>query len=324
MLRNLIPQARIGFFLHIPFPSSELYRSLPAREELLKGVLQADLIGFQTYQYARHFFSSCEGVLGLECSSKGVEYNGHFAQVCITPVGIDPQATETLARSDTVQGTMRKWQERLKHRRVLFGIDELESTMGLVHKLLAIEELFSENPQLSKEVVFVQVVLLGAGMRREQQLLESQLHAMVIRINSKLNSLDVEGPLQFLSTSLAVEEIIALYCIAEVLVVTPIRDGMNVRPFEYVVCRQASGKPATVVLSEFAGCARSLGGAILVNPWDTAQVTQAMLAALNMEFRDRIRAHDNMVQYVYNFTSALWISTFTEQLRETAIYAEVR
>ena len=97
-------------------------------------------------------------------------------------------------------------------------------------------------------------------MRREQQQLESQLHAMAIRINSHLNSLDAEGPLQFLSVSLTVEEIVALYCMADVLVITPIRDGMNVRPFEYVVCRQAFGKPATVVLSEFAGCARSLGG----------------------------------------------------------------
>jgi trehalose-6-phosphate synthase len=162
---------------------------------------------------------------------------------------------------------------------------------------------------------------------------------MAIRINSQLNALDVEGPLQFISQSLPVEEVVALYCMADALVITPLRDGMNVRPFEYVVCRHALGMHAAVVLSEFAGCARSLGGrscrhfsesnvtvragALLVNPWDTNEVKETILQALQLDFQERMRAHDNMVQYVHNFTSLLWQNTFIEQLRECAGEAQV-
>ena len=115
------------------------------------------MIGFQTYQYARHFFSACESVLGLECSSKGVDFNGHFAQVCISSVGIDPKKIEMLAKNPNVRTIMDRWHEKLKHRRVMLAIDELESTMGLVHKLLAVEELFSQQSGLANNVTFVQV-----------------------------------------------------------------------------------------------------------------------------------------------------------------------
>jgi trehalose-6-phosphate synthase len=166
MLRNLIPHARIGFFLHVPFPTAELYRILPNREQLLQGILSSDLIGFQTYQYARHFFSACECVLGVECSSKGVDYGGHFASVCITSVGINPDRFEALAKSASVRAVMDRWNQKLKGRRMLLGIDKLESTMGLIHKLLAIEDLFADNPQLPRQVAFVQVRLLQTVIRR--------------------------------------------------------------------------------------------------------------------------------------------------------------
>ncbi|DBA03548.1 TPA: hypothetical protein N0F65_011449 [Lagenidium giganteum] len=315
MVQSLFPNENIhiGYFMHIPFPSSELYRILNYREEILTGILGADLIGFQTYEYARHFQSSAVRLLGLESSHKGVDFNGHFARVTICPVGIDAKKYHSLAQTDGVKEQIATLRAQFAGKKVLLGVDQLDLTKGLVHKLLAVEELFTLKPELSKEVVFVQIVT-GAPYLFESPL-GSQVESLVSRINSKLQDIGAEGPVQYLNKEISVDALIALYCLADTLVVTPVRDGMNTMPFEYVVCREAFGKHGRVVLSEFAGCAQSLGGAMLVNPWNTEELLDALLHSLQ-DSDEVMRSHQHMYSYVSTFTSRHWADNFLEQLRE--------
>ncbi|KAL4155202.1 hypothetical protein PRNP1_007315 [Phytophthora ramorum] len=314
MVQNLFPNDNVclGFFMHIPFPSAELYRILNNREEILTGILGADLIGFQTYEYARHFQSACVRLLGLESSHKGVDFNGHFARVTICPVGIDADKYIAMVQSDPVQEQMRQLESQFAGKKVILGVDQLDQTKGLVHKLLAVEELFTVKPELAKDVVFLQIV---TGTTVFESALESQVESLVSRINSKLQDIGTEGPVQYLNKEIAVEALIALYALAHVLVTTPVRDGMNTIPFGYVVCREATNRHARVILSEFAGCAQSLGGARLVNPWNTEELTDALQESLQ-DSDEVMRAHQHMYSYVSSFTSWHWADNFLEQLHE--------
>ncbi|OWZ24359.1 Alpha,alpha-trehalose-phosphate synthase [Phytophthora megakarya] len=314
MVQNLFPNENIclGFFMHIPFPSAELYRILNNREDILTGMLGADLIGFQTYEYARHFQSACVRLLGLESSHKGVDFNGHFARVTICPVGIDADKYIAMVQSDAVQEQMRQLESQFSHKRVILGVDQLDQIKGLVHKLLAVEELFTQKPELAKEVVFLQIV---TGASVFESVLESQVESLVSRINSKLQDIGTEGPVQYLNKEIALEALIALFALADTLVITPVRDGMNTVPFGYVVCREAISKHARVILSEFAGCAQSLGGARLVNPWNTEDLMDALRESLH-DNDEVMRAHQHMYSYVSSFTSWHWADNFLEQLHE--------
>ncbi|CAM9338518.1 unnamed protein product [Chrysoparadoxa australica] len=315
MLRSLIPTAKISFYLHLPFPSSEIYRILPYREPILEGLLSSDLIGFQTYDYARHFLSTVESLLDADCAPRGVEYNGHFANVAICPVGIDPDHWMDISHTPEVLALKARWTNRFKGKTVLLGVDGLDTTKGLVHKFLAIEEMFDRDPSLASRIYFVQVCFGGGSQFRERQLLEQQIHGFVGRINSKLASIDEVGPVQFF-LDINMQELCALYSLSDVLIITPIRDGMNIVPFEYIISREAHNEVATVVLSEFAGCARSLGGAILVNPWNTTDMVETILAAMEMDPEERHKRHQNMSSYARNFTSDGWCTRSIEQLRE--------
>ncbi|CAH0492390.1 unnamed protein product [Peronospora farinosa] len=314
MVQNLFPNNNVcmGFFMHIPFPSAELYRILNNREEILTGILGADLIGFQTYDYARHFQSACVRLLGLESSHEGVDLNGHFARVTIFPVGIDANKYAAMVQSDAVQKQMTQLTSQFSGKKVILGVDQLDQTKGLVHKLLAVEELFTQKPDLAKKVVFLQIV---TGPPVYESALESQVESLVSRINSKLQDVGTEGPVQYLNKDIAVEALLALYALADALVITPVRDGMNTIPFGYIVCREATNKHARVILSEFAGCAQSLGKARLANPWNTEELSRALLESLQ-DNDEVMRAHEHMFSYVSSFTSRHWADKFLEQLHE--------
>jgi len=320
MLRALLPHAKIGFFLHVAFPSSELYRILPYREEILRGILASDLIGFQTYQYARYFFQTCESILGLDWSPVAVEDAGHYANVCIIPIGINPPEYTRRCLSRPVESLVTRFRKQFSGKTVILGVDSLDVTKGLVHKFLAIEEFLKSGEKLEDKVVFVQVAL-ASGLTANPEAtssvtLESHISRMAARINSQHCSIGSEGPLHLIA-HVSGEELMALYSVADILLITPIRDGMNVIPFQYTVARNARKELAGVILSEFTGCARSLGGAVLVNPWDTLQVVSKLNYMVSeIEPEERRRNHDAMIQYVERFTSDRWSKRFIEQLEE--------
>lgn len=313
LLRRRIRDASIGFFLHTPFPSSEVYRVLPVRNKVLQGVLAADLIGFHTYDYARHFLSCCTRILGLEASPKGVQYKNHFANVGIFPIGIDPNVfLESLARP-YVQARTEELREKWEGKRVLLGVDRLDYIKGVPHKLMALENLLTNHSEWKEEIVLVQIAVPSRTEVNEYKKLISVTNELVGRINGKFGSVEY-SPIQFVNQSVNIEDLTALYTIADVCVVSSVRDGMNLVSYEYVMCQNEGH--GVLVLSEFAGSAQSLSGAIRVNPWNVEELAEAMHTALSVPARDRALRHNKLYEYVNKYTASFWAQTFVAQLQK--------
>eukprot|EP00947_MAST-08B_sp_MAST-8B-sp1_P001038 g1038.t1 len=326
LLRQTLPEAAMGFFLHLPFPSSEIYRILPSRMDILRGLLSCDLLGFNTYDHARHFLSVCTRLLGVECTPREVSVHGHVTSLSICPVGTDIKRIRQAIQGADVQQRRHALSQHFEGLKVLLGVDRLDGTSGLMHKLLAFEELMTNEPRLRHKVVMVQVAepysrAVGRSAVEHDEL-QARINAMVARINSKFGRVGSPGPIYYFARSLGYDDIYAMFSIADVLVCTPTRDGMTLKPYEYVVAKHASHQFATVVLSEFAGCATSLGGAMLVNPWDTAALTKVLNLSINMDQKARSRRHFQMYHCVSTFTLGRWIQTFLTQLGSAAEAAE--
>lgn len=288
LLRAVLPGAlRIGLFFHIQFPTSELYRLLPEREALLTGCLAADLVGFQTYDYVRHFLSTAESLVLAECSHNGVRLQGHTAAAAVCPIGVDTAHMAALARRPDVAAFLERLDVAYTGRHVYLAVDELDPIHGVVAKLLGLAELLRRRPDLAATAAFV-LVLVGHGERGAE--LRAQVMALVAQLNSRFCRLGAEGPLQ-LRVNPCITEIFALYARADTYVNTVLRDGMSANPMEYIAVRGAYGRPGTLVLSEFAGCARAMAGALLVSPWDTNHLAEQLLRAAEMEEEDRRGRH---------------------------------
>lgn len=274
LLKDANPRIKVGWFLHTPFPSSEIYRTLPWGDDVVKGVLAADLIGFHTYDYARHYISSCSRILGVEATPEGVEYQGRMARVITCPIGINYERFQEAIGTSVVRTKVKNWTEKFSGRTVILGVDRLDMIKGIPQKLLAYEKFLEERPDWRKKVLFVQIAVPTRTSVPEYQKLRSMVNEMVGRINGKYGTV-TEMPIHFLNQSLEFYDLVALYYVTDVALITSLRDGMNLVSFEYVACQKGKEKPGGLILSEFAGAAQSLGaGSLLVNPWNTKEMAQ--------------------------------------------------
>lgn len=338
-LRKRFNRVKLGFFLHSPFPSSEIYRTLPVRIELLRALLNSDLIGFHTFDYARHFLSCCSRMLGVSYQSKrgyiGLEYYGRTVSIKILPVGIHMrQLCSVLALQET-ESKVAELRDKFKGRTVLLGVDDMDIFKGISLKLLAFEQLLNQHPDKRGNVVLVQIANPARGRGRDVQEIQSETYATVERINEGFGEPGYE-PVVFINTSLHFYERIAYYVISECCLVTAVRDGMNLIPYEYVVCRQGTDKldevlglnpsvpkKSMLVVSEFVGCSPSLSGAIRVNPWNIASVAEAMDSALIFPEQEKQMRHDKHYKYVSSHDVAYWAHSFMQDL-ERACQDHVR
>ncbi|GIL52515.1 hypothetical protein Vafri_8357 [Volvox africanus] len=322
LLKQNVSKMKVGFFLHTPFPSSEIYRTLPVREEVLRAVLAADLVGFHTYDYARHFISSCTRILGLEGTPEGVENNGMLTRVGTFPIGIDPERFTRALESEEVQSQTAKLLNRYAGRKIMLGVDRLDMVKGIPQKLLAYEKFLEEHPEWRDKVLLVQIAVPSRTDVPEYQKLRSMVHEIVGRINGQYGTLTYV-PIYHLDTSLSFTELCALYAVTDVAMVTSLRDGMNLVSYEYVACQ--SDNAGVLVLSEFAGAAQSLGaGALLVNPWNISDMSQAIYDALSMSEEERRERHRQNYMHVQTHTAQHWADTFITELNDTHIEADLR
>ncbi|CAK0785345.1 Trehalose-6-P synthase/phosphatase complex synthase subunit [Coccomyxa viridis] len=322
MLKNRAPKMKVGWFLHTPFPSSEIYRTLPVREEVLRAVLKADLIGFHTYDYARHFVSACTRILGLEGTPEGVEDNGSLTRVAAFPIGIDPERFARALEKPNVKAHIAQLLNRYAGRKVMLGVDRLDMIKGIPQKLLAFEKFLEEHPQWRDKVLLVQIAVPSRTDVPEYQRLRSMVHEIVGRINGHYGTL-THVPIHHLDRQLAFHELCALYAVTDIALVTSLRDGMNLVSYEYVACQ--SDNAGVLVLSEFAGAAQSLGaGAILVNPWNITDMAAAIEDALTMSDQERRERHRQNYMHVTIHTSQTWADTFISELNDTHVEAELR
>lgn len=321
LLRALRPDVRISFFLHIPFPSSEVYRILPARAELLRGVLGADYIGFHTGDYVRHFRSSCLRVLGLESRFDEISHDGRRIGLGVHPIGADVQRLTTALRTDACAAKIGELRERWQGRRVILGVERLDYSKAVPLKLAAYEEFLRRDPQRAKDNVLVQVLVPSRLDTEEYRDLKDEIELAVGRINGSYGS-PGSTPIEYLHRGFDIDELAALYRVADVGVVTPARDGMNLVAHEFVLCQSEPlddvVEPGVLLLSEFAGASHSLAHVLLTNPWDTSGVADALETALAMEPRERIERMAKMRERVIERDCQRWAERFLATAAQVA------
>ncbi|SAM00463.1 hypothetical protein [Absidia glauca] len=261
MLREKLPNAIIGFFLHIPFPSSELFRCLPSRKQLLEGMLQSDLIGFQTYSFARHFLQTCSRILSLDTSPSGIQMDSHYVAVGMYPIGIDIAALNKKRENPDVKSWMAMLKEKYAGKKLIVARDKLDYVKGVRQKLLAFEQFLIRHPEWRGKVVLIQIALSTS----EQNELRAHISDVVSRVNSKFSNISYQ-PIVFLHQDISFPQYLALLTSADASLITPLRDGMNLTSHEYIVCQEHQHNP--LILSEFTGTYGSFGACLRVNPWD--------------------------------------------------------
>src|SRR5215470_936072 len=317
MLRELRNDVRIGFFNHIPFPGYEIFAQLPWRRQVVEGLLGADLLGFQRRADATNFLRACRRAVGLTTRGSTVrvpEPGGYREiQAAAFPISIDAKGLEEIARRDSVR--KRAWQIREALEEpglVLLGVDRLDYTKGILHRLRAYGELLGDG-RLGPRVVLVQVASPSRERVEAYQLLRDEVEVMVGRSNGQYGEVGY-SPVDYLHQSYPREEMAALYLSADVMLVTPLRDGMNLVAKEYVATRYDEG--GTLVLSEFTGAADELAGAFGVNPHDIEGLKNAIVRAATAttpaEARRRMRA---MRRRVREHDGARWAASFLYSLR---------
>ncbi|WEW60622.1 Trehalose-6-P synthase/phosphatase complex synthase subunit [Emydomyces testavorans] len=310
---------KIGFFLHTPFPSSEIYRILPVRNELLLGVLHCDLIGFHTYDYARHFLSSCSRILGLSTTPNGVEFQGKVVSVGAFPIGIDPDKFSEGLKKEKVQKRIAQLEQKFQGVKLMVGVDRLDYIKGVPQKLHALEVFLTDHPEWIGKVVLVQVAVPSRQDVEEYQNLRAVVNELVGRINGKFGTVEFM-PIHFMHKSVNFDELIALYAVSDVCVVSSTRDGMNLVSYEYIATQHK--RHGVLVLSEFAGAAQSLNGSIIVNPWNTEELAAAYQEAVTMNDEQRANNYAKLEKYVHKFTSAFWGQSFVSELTRISAHGE--
>jgi trehalose 6-phosphate synthase/phosphatase len=312
LLRERLPEAIIGFFLHIPFPSAEVFRILPQRERILRGLLGADLIGFHTFAYARHFTTALLHVLGLEPGVDSVQSGDRTTQFGVFPMGVDAEAFDRRARSESVAVELSRIRDDLRGCRLFLSIDRLDYTKGLRRRLLAFERLLRERPELRGAVKLLQVVVPSRTQVDSYAQFERQVDELVGHINGAFSDVNY-SPIQHLYRSVDQDRLTALYRAADVMLVTPLRDGMNLVSKEFVAAR--SDEDGVLVLSEFAGASAELGEAIQINPYDLESQVAAFERALTMPASERRARMRSLRRRVFKSSVSHWATEFLNRLK---------
>ncbi|GAA2605078.1 trehalose-6-phosphate synthase [Dactylosporangium fulvum] len=300
LLRDLRPDLRIGFFLHIPFPPVELFMQLPRRAELLRGLLGADLVGFQQPLAAQNFLRLTAELLGLQPHGEQVEHQGRTVTARAFPISIDVSEIDQMAADPEVQAEARQLRRELGgDRRLVLGVDRLDYTKGIEQRIEAYGELLADGTVSNDEAVLVQVATPSRQRVAQYQQLRERVEREVGRINGQFGDVG-RVPVQYLFQSRSREELVALYLAADVMLVTPLRDGMNLVAKEYVAARRDEG--GALVLSEFTGAADELHGAFLINPYDVEELKRGISTAMRADpeeltgrmrrMREQVREHD--------------------------------
>ncbi|GGO76871.1 putative alpha,alpha-trehalose-phosphate synthase [Nocardioides deserti] len=315
MLRELRPDLRIGFYLHIPFPPAELFQQLPWRRQLLEGLLGADMIGFQLPGGAQNFVRLVRQRVGHK-THRDLVYlpDGRTVRAAPFPISIDAAGFESMARSEPVARRAEEIRTALGNpRKVFLGIDRLDYTKGIYARLRAFSELIADGHLDVEDAVFVQVAVPSREQVEQYRILRDEIDRLVGRINGDLGRIG-RPAISYLHSSYPREEMAALYRAADVMVVTPYRDGMNLVAKEYVACRFED--TGALVLSEFAGAADELRQAWLVNPYDINGMKSALLEAYRADDKETRRRMKAMRKTVTQHDVAAWADAFMNDLAE--------
>lgn len=314
-LRKKLPRAKIGIFIHTPFPTSDLYRCIPSSSNILRALLCADMVGFQTYDYARHFFSSLKRILDLDFQTMpggglGIFYCGRSVSVRINHVGIPSDHYKAMAESAEVRAAAEKLREKYRGRKIVLAVDDLDPVKGILYKVQAIMVLFERYPEWIDNITFVQVVESASSSADLQNQIwhALQMDANLLKDEFNDDVIDLIGP-----GELPLHDLIALYSVADVGLISTFWDGLNICPFEFTACQDAS-HPGALIVSEFMGCSRSLSGTATINPLKLEQVAEAVHSSLSQSKEERVAHHIRRFDYVMRHTFDYWCKGFLDDL----------
>jgi trehalose 6-phosphate synthase/phosphatase len=317
LLRERIPKARLGFFLHIPFPNPEVYFALPTRDWLVEGMMGADLVGFHTRRFVGHFRAALRRLFGLEMDAAGyVAWRGRRVRLGVFPISVDTAGLAARAATPEVDAVVSELQlASTPGARLLVGIDRLDYSKGIPRRFLAVERLLATRPEWRERIRFVQVAVPSRGRVAAYREFRDEVERLVGRINGRFGT-PTWTPIHYMHRSVSTDVVLGLCRAADVLLVTPLRDGMNLVSKEFAASR--IDEDGVLILSEFAGAADELTDALLVNPYDVDGTAEAIHTALTMDPAERRRRMRALRQQVSANDVHRWVTSFLETLASTA------
>ncbi|KAF0698019.1 Aste57867_11350 [Aphanomyces stellatus] len=325
-LARRLPYVNVGLFLHTPFPSSEIFRTLSVRADLLRGMLSSDHIGFHLYEHARHFLTSCRRILGLKYNAQaggyiGVEYNGRMVAITISHIGIEPPFVDRLSMKDQVVQETARLRSLYGDKKVIVGVDQVERLKGINLKLLAVEHFLLTNPTYRDKVHMIQIGIVDGADKSEAKLkLRHEIQSIVDRINATYPPKEGKQPLivykELNNTDLTIR--LPLWNVGDIMLLTSVRDAVSLYPFEFVYAHNVTNNPGVVIVSEFSGSSRVLTGSLGVNPWKKNEIVQALVKALEMPEDERASRHVHDLNYVATNTRTKWAERILVDLKRTS------
>ncbi|WP_052668216.1 alpha,alpha-trehalose-phosphate synthase (UDP-forming) [Nitriliruptor alkaliphilus] len=313
MLRNMASTADtpVGFFLHIPFPPPELVARLPWRDQLLQGMLAADAVGFHTVRYRDNFVRAVQQLFpGVTTLGDSIALpDGRHVRCVAHPISIDADAFAELATSAATEAELADLREQFAGRRVLLGVDRLDYTKGIRHRLQAIELLLEREPDLRGKVAFVQIAVPSRDDVKEYRDLRTEVETEVGRINGRFTEPGHDVPVHYFYRGVSREQLAAYYRLADVMCVTPLKDGMNLVAKEFVTCQAAGDEAGALLLSEFAGAILEFGEqAVRCNPFDVEGLSYLLASALELPETERRRRIQAMAEAVRERDVYRWVA----------------
>jgi trehalose 6-phosphate synthase/phosphatase len=313
LLRKGLPNATIGYFQHIPFPSYEIFRLLPWRSELLEGMLGADLVGFHTFDDARHFSNAVSRILPATSSANTINYNDRLIVADAFPMGIDDKKYSSLPKTPAVIEHITELKVNFKDNKLILSIDRLDYSKGILQRLEAFALFLKIHPEYIGKISFYMIVVPSRDKVPQYMQLHDQIDKKVGNINAIYRTIDW-SPVHYYYRSFDIEMLSALYSCADVCLVTPMRDGMNLVSKEYIASRIHND--GVLILSEMAGASKELVDAIIVNPNNIGEMCRAILQALVMPVDEQRERMQQMRLNISKFNVAHWVKIFLDKLNE--------
>jgi trehalose 6-phosphate synthase/phosphatase len=313
LLREKLPELEIGFFLHIPWPSFELFCLLPWREEILKGLLGADLIGFHTYDYVRHFINSVCRVMGVEHTLGKVRIGSRIVKIDAFPMGIDYEKYSQAINDASVKKEVQKIIQMVGKRKIIISVDRLDYTKGIIQRLEAFDLFLSENPAYKEKVTLIMVAVPSRTGVQDYKVMRENLEQLVGRVNGEHGTIGWV-PVWYLYRFMPFGKLVGLYNVADVALVTPLRDGMNLIAKEFVATK-TDGK-GVLILSEMTGASKELGESLIVNANNKAAIVQAIKEALEMPLFEQVERNKLMQERLRRYDVSRWSREFLNALSD--------
>lgn len=310
MLRKQLPESSVGFFLHIPFPSFEVFRLLPQRKEMLEGLLGADVIGFHLYDYAQYFLDSCKRLLGTTSSNGVMTYQQRTIKVSAYPIGIDYEKFRKQLKDPSTTGTLKQLRTSYGKQKLILSIDRLDYSKGILERLEAFRMLLEKHPEHHRKITLMMIAVPSRTEVHAYRQLRDEIEKQVSRINGMYGTVEW-APISYQFQNRPFSEIVASYARADVMLVTPIRDGMNLVAKEYIACRKDNG---VLILSEMTGAIDELPEALSVNPNNISSIYEAIHQALVMPVSEQKTRLTAMQKRLRQATVQNWGKEFMKDL----------